>query len=51
MYFCPLEMDDFGGVIIAYIAYFTMEENKNDRYYYDEYSDRSDPYRAARCHW
>ena len=37
---CPLKLDDVGAVIISYIAYFTMAENKDKKYYYDEYSDR-----------
>ena len=42
---CPLKLDDVGAVIISYIAFFVMEENKDRKYYYDEYSDRKDPYR------
>ena len=42
---CPLKLDDVGAVIISYIAYFTMEENQDKKYYYDEYSDRKDGYR------
>jgi hypothetical protein len=44
---CPLNLDDVGAVIISYIAYFTMAENKDAKYYYDEYSDRKDPYRKG----
>jgi hypothetical protein len=44
---CPLKLDDVGVVIIAYIAYFTMEKNKDAKYYFDEYSDRKDPYRLG----
>jgi len=44
---CPLKLDDVGAVIISYIAYFTMEENKDRKYYFDEYSDRKDPYRKG----
>jgi len=40
-------LDDVGAVIISYIAYFTMDENKNRKYYFDEYSDRKDPYRKS----
>jgi hypothetical protein len=42
---CPLKLDDVFAVIISYIAYFTMEENKDAKYYDDEYSDRKDSYR------
>jgi hypothetical protein len=42
---CPLKLDDVGAVIIAYIAYFTMDASKDAKYYFDEYSDRKDPYR------
>jgi len=45
--FCPLKLDDVGAVIISYIAYFTMSENVDSKYYYDEYSDRKDPYRKS----
>jgi len=44
---CPLKLDDVGAVIISYIAYFRMAANTNSKYYYDEYSDRSDPYRKG----
>ena len=44
---CPLKLDDVGAVIISYIAYFTMDENKNAKYYFDEYSDRKEPYRVG----
>ena len=44
---CPIKLDDVGAVIIAYIAYFTMETNKDAKYYFDEYSDRKDPYRLG----
>ena len=40
-----MKLDDVGAVIISYIAYFTMEENQDKKYYYDEYSDRKDSYR------
>ena len=31
---CPLKLDDVGAVIISYIAYFTMEENQDKKYYF-----------------
>ncbi|MDR0927330.1 MAG: hypothetical protein LBO69_06140 [Ignavibacteria bacterium] len=43
---CPFNIMDVGRVITAYIYYFTSENApQNAKYYYDEYSDRSDPYR------
>jgi len=44
---CPLELDEVGGVLFSYITYFSMPENKDKRYYYDELSDRKDPYRTG----
>jgi hypothetical protein len=44
---CPLKLDDVGAVIISYIAYFSMDENEGAKYYFDEYSDRKDPYRVG----
>ena len=44
---CPLNLDDVGAVILSYIAYFTMSEHLKSKYYYDEYSDRKDPYRIG----
>ena len=44
---CPLKLDDVGAVIISYISYFTMAENKDRKYYFDEYSDRKDGYRKS----
>ena len=43
---CSLNIDDVGQVIIAYIGIFTKPENAGLKYYYDEYSDRYDPYRS-----
>ena len=44
---CPLKLDDVVAVIISYISYFTMAENKDRKYYFDEYSDRKDGYRKS----
>ena len=30
---CPLKLDDVGAVIISYIAFFTMEKNKNHSFF------------------
>ncbi|MDR0927438.1 MAG: hypothetical protein LBO69_06690 [Ignavibacteria bacterium] len=43
---CPYESNDVGRVITAYVFYFTTHpEPDHCKYYYDEFSDRSDPYR------
>ena len=45
--FCSLKLDDVGAVIISYISFFTMAENKEKKYYYDEWTDRKDAYRKS----
>ena len=42
---CSYNFSDVGHVIWAYINYFVSNPDKNAKYYYDEASDRSDPYR------
>ena len=42
---CPLKLEHIGHIIWSYIHYFTTHPDQDARYYYDEYEDRSDPYR------
>ena len=42
---CKYNISDVGYVIWAYINYFTTNPDRNAKYYFDEVSDRNDPYR------